>query len=572
MAKIFEFNGNKGSLLDQVSKTAGTLTAGTSRGFVKTEKGLAMKFDGAVTKIDYGDRANITTNDFAMEAWVKLTNYDNFNIMFGKSDATDGYILLSNPTDGLPRIRVGGTPWNIGSTPIPLNKWNHVFCNFDRDGNAEVFLNNISVGTQDISSESSSITNASSLLVGTLTTHFLTGNQAKCRLYDSLLTQNECNNLYKEFLHSFGTSEQKRGFEKIKPTDLSNEVDSVVGSQLVANGEFDTDSDWIKGTGWTINTTTKKLIATNVAQYSAVNTQAGVMVIGKYYKYTWTIDSADGAILLQEGPNTTIQSSDSAGVGIGTHTGYYRSVVGGVIRIKMGGATGSSGQFDNIRVQELTGLVAAYNMIPSSGGVLTDISGEGNDGTITGALSTPEGLAFDGVTSTITSALTQTAASPFSVCLRFKTSSDVTTEQTLWSDYLGTSDRSIIQIQSGTIRIVIYNGTEYKISGTVVGDTWYNVVLTWDGSSTIKLYLDAIPQSGTTSVNHYASGGALILGGLSTTTYIFNGIIGDYKAYNYAFTPTQAQAYHNSFIKPTIRESFSDSGADGIVKLPKGWM
>ena len=563
MAKIFEFNGNKGSLLDQVSKTAGTLTAGTSRGFVKTEKGLAMKFDGAVTKIDYGDRANITTNDFAMEAWVKLTNYDNFNIMFGKSDATDGYILLSNPTDGLPRIRVGGTPWNIGSTPIPLNKWNHVFCNFDRDGNAEVFLNNISVGTQDISSESSSITNASSLLVGTLTTHFLTGNQAKCRLYDSLLTQNERNTLYEEFQNSHGVSEQKRGFNLIKPTDLSSEVDSVVGSDELAPLDF--TSVWTSISASNITSDSFETAGAGGLGYQLSNPT------GKRYKVNIVGTTSSSELTVREYTSTIHKN---LGTGAFDETFTFDSdaaaATPGRLYLRHDGAGVTT--ISKLTITELTGLVAAYNFQPSSGGVLTDISGEGNNGTITGALSTKDGMAFDGVTSTITSALTQTAVSPFSVCLRFKTSSDVTTEQTLWSDYLGTSDRSIIQIQSGTFRTVIYNGTEYKISGTVVGDTWYNVVLTWDGSSTIKLYLDAIPQSGTTSVNHYASGGALILGGLSTTTYIFNGIIGDYKAYNYAFTPTQAQAYHNSFIKPTIRESFSDSGADGIVKLPKGWM
>jgi len=39
----------------------------------------------------------------------------------------------------------------------------------------------------------------------------------------------------------------------------------------------------------------------------------------------------------------------------------------------------------------------------------------------------------------------------------------------------------------------------------------------------------------------------------------FNGEIQDLKLYNYAFTPAQAVAYHNSFIKPVLRETFSDS-------------
>lgn len=40
------------------------------------------------------------------------------------------------------------------------------------------------------------------------------------------------------------------------------------------------------------------------------------------------------------------------------------------------------------------GLVAAYNMIPSPGGILTDISGNGNNGTIVGAVSSRDGMVF----------------------------------------------------------------------------------------------------------------------------------------------------------------------------------
>jgi hypothetical protein len=56
---------------------------------------------------------------------------------------------------------------------------------------------------------------------------------------------------------------------------------------------------------------------------------------------------------------------------------------------------------DNFACQEVTGLVAAYNMIPSNG-TLVDISGNGNNGTINGAvIQSKEGLFTTDTTSNV---------------------------------------------------------------------------------------------------------------------------------------------------------------------------
>jgi hypothetical protein len=59
------------------------------------------------------------------------------------------------------------------TTALSLATWYHVHVNFDRDGNAELFLNNVSDGTLDISSQQGSSTNTTNFAVGN--SHDVTG-------------------------------------------------------------------------------------------------------------------------------------------------------------------------------------------------------------------------------------------------------------------------------------------------------------------------------------------------------------------------------------------------------------
>jgi hypothetical protein len=52
----------------------------------------------------------------------------------------------------------------------------------------------------------------------------------------------------------------------------------------------------------------------------------------------------------------------------------------------------------------------------------------------------------------------------------------------------------------------------------------------------------------------------------------FNGEISDFRVYSNAFTDTQIKELHNSFVRCMFHEDFSTEGADGVSKLPAGWM
>ena len=64
------------------------------------------------------------------------------------------------------------------------------------------------------------------------------------------------------------------------------------GSELVTNGTFDTDTDWTKGTGWSISG--GKAIANNVPNLQRLQQGLGTSVVGKKYKYSLNITNVSG--------------------------------------------------------------------------------------------------------------------------------------------------------------------------------------------------------------------------------------------------------------------------------------
>ena len=63
----------------------------------------------------------------------------------------------------------------------------------------------------------------------------------------------------------------------------------VLGSELVTNGSFTTDTDWTKGAGWTISGG-----AANASSASGILLQAVAVVSGRSYRVSWTASFTGG--------------------------------------------------------------------------------------------------------------------------------------------------------------------------------------------------------------------------------------------------------------------------------------
>ena len=141
----------------------------------------------------------------------------------------------------------------------------------------------------------------------------------------------------------------------VPPAQFGWPEPEFIGPELVDNGGFDTDTDWTKGTGWTINTTTGKAVHSGSAGYLSQN----ILTEGKVYQITFDIVSLTNPITdfvqpyLNNSPALALFSS------VGTHT-----IIGTALDPVLGFALRGSGDItiDNISVREINPLSVSLQM------------------------------------------------------------------------------------------------------------------------------------------------------------------------------------------------------------------
>jgi hypothetical protein len=557
MAKIYSTQFHKGSLIDSVSGVAGTLTAG-SGGFKKTEKGLAMEFDGANTNINYGNIpsfSSIGTGNFTFAVIAKLTKKgDTLSRIIGKKAiagaAAGTSCYWNNSTNKL--LFSTGDNSTVGelytSNEIPLGYHLILMSRDSNDSkNGYFYVDNIKY---ELTSTLPllDISNTDNLFIGGLSTNLSFGSYiSSCKIFNHVLTQTERNELYKEFLQASPIEKPVRGFEYPKPTDLSSEVDSVVGEFNNINFVVSLGSPVIDG-----NTVT--LAPTEAAR------DISYWTIGKKYLVDVTVTNYSGT-----GSGLILPYGNTVSPGKATANGnYVYEIIPDISNMQIYAYTGCSGTITVNSIRELTGLVAAYNMIPSKGGVLTDISGNGNNGVINGALSTKDGMKFDGVDDVV-NITSLNLGKEQSILFKAKSSSfnKVLISGSNVNNVIYINSSSSIRFNSGGAGIVTFTGSTFLTNES------YDIVITRSGTS-VNCYVNGLKYGDTATLASDNNFEIDRIGGY--TGAYFEGEIEDLRIYNYAFTPQQAKDYHNSFNKPVLRDALSDAGADGVVKTPREWI
>lgn len=120
------------------------------------------------------------------------------------------------------------------------------------------------------------------------------------------------------------------------------------GNDLVINGDFSTDSDWSKGTGWTI----EGGAANKSAGTQSDLDQFQVTTLGKKYKVKLTVSNITGGILtvrLGQGSSNNIGTIEANG------TYVFYGTVSADLRLRLRANATFSGSIDNVSVQEVLG-------------------------------------------------------------------------------------------------------------------------------------------------------------------------------------------------------------------------
>lgn len=231
-------------------------------------------------------------------------------------------------------------------------------------------------------------------------------------------------------------------------------------------------------------------------------------------------------------------------------------------------ATGTSIHKDGypIKASDLSrfqdnGLVAAYSMVPSPNRVLVDVSGNGNNGTINGAISTKNGMSFGKATDKVT--YTQKNLGKIQT-INFRWKANFGSQRAIIlhednANYLSMYDTGIVRMRvSGGND----NGIQTLIGGFNIGHeytvTFVRDHLTWN------VWIDGIVYIGSLAEDNdfvYSQLGAYV----DSTTFSPIGDINDLEIWNRALTDQEIKAYHNQFVNPVI---ISDFEYDGVSNFP----
>jgi hypothetical protein len=133
----------------------------------------------------------------------------------------------------------------------------------------------------------------------------------------------------------------------------------AIGTNTVVNGTFDADSDWTKGTGWTIGLG----VATKIAGTAAELSQAVTLTAGRYYIVTYTITRTAGTLTMQFTGGTTV--SGTARSAAGTFTDILTAVSGNTTLEFSADAT-FVGTVDNVTLKEMPAGNHAYTPAAAS--------------------------------------------------------------------------------------------------------------------------------------------------------------------------------------------------------------
>ena len=558
--KLFEVDFRKGTLIDSVNKIKGIATDVV---FKKADKGNLINYDNSTdSKVSFGDLDSwdLGTNDFTIACAFRYNKNDSVaRHIFGKRGTEKDWLRIYIDASNEVVLEISITNGGIGiSGPTLLPGKDYLVVATRKNGFVNFYVNNILVNS--IACESS-ITNTGDV------SFIKWRNETPSDIgvyyglfYNHSITTQKINELYKEFLRSTPTEKEIKNIEYPKPTDLSSEVDSKVGIELVENTDFNIDSWWTKGTDWIISNGVASV--NNTSGTTTYLKSQNIYITGKKYKTTIKVNSKTGSLLAYIG---------QAGIGQQLSIGLNNILINtNSEQLWIAAPNGTVAEIEYITSQEVSGLVAAYSFSPEtvSNGKLIDISGNQNDGTIHGAILTKEGMKFDGVDDYVdlSNDSSLNITNELTITFRINKLSN-NTEGAFISKYISDTDRDY-EIRYNTVNKLRYfdsnNIIELYTQDLTI--TPHNIVII-RRSTSLECYIDG-NKVYDESLSYNISGNTANVAIGSRTggaEFRLNSELEDLKIYNYAFTPEQAKEYHNSFIKPTIIEDFSENSVGDTI-------
>ncbi len=226
---------------------------------------------------------------------------------------------------------------------------------------------------------------------------------------------------------------------------------------------------------------------------------------------------------------------------------------------------------------QTAGLVAAYGFNEGSGATVTDTSGNGNNGTISGATWTTSGkdgnaLVFNGANALVT--INNSTTLQLSAAMTLEAWVNPGVVSNAWRDviYKG-NDNYFLEGGSGNGSVPVVGGTfggsDVVLNGTgaLPANTWTYLAATYDGTTT-RLYVNGVQVASQAQTGAIAtSTNPLQIGGDSLYGQFFQGTIDEVRIYNVALTAAQIQTDMNT---PILPDTYPPSAPTNLIATALG--
>lgn len=552
MAKIFETNFNKGSLVETITGNVATLT---NASLVTKEKGLCLKTSAGYATYTVTDTM-IGDKTFVLSFYLNklLTNYDR---LFGNNQVypyfngalTSLFFTSDDRT----------TSFAIAYTFKPYT-WYHLIITRTSTGATVAYVNNIQTAS---GSSGTPVAGGTTYYVGVgeSTGNTSNGYFLNHTVYNHIFTEQERAAAYRDFLNSAPIVSEKYPNVINKPMDLSREKDNTIGPSILPNPLNLLDASWTIG-GNAVKISNTSFSGTAVGDY--LRNATYLWTLGTKYRIRIRFRITAGEILyIRDWSNANTYWTKTGDGNYNTYDETFTvSAIGtNGIRLRLGGIVATTIEFDYLIIEPITGLVAAYSF-PSGEGMGVDISGNSNPITFSSKpIATKNGLNLNGKTQYGIFTSNPVGSKVYTIAF---TIIPRTTDSMFVLGY-ASSTTQYIAINSGTT-IIRRLSTGGSASATIAYKAGIKntFVITRNGTTTETIYVNGIPVNLTLNADEVYNVSRLGIANTTTGDY-FNGEFVDLRFYNRALILTEVKAYHNSFVQPSLVIDFKDCGADNVA-------
>jgi hypothetical protein len=350
----------------------------------------SVDLDGGEEYLEVTKKDFLGTSDFTISLWIKPDTVTADNYFMGQYTDSNNrwYIRVRGTNSAIQFYSLNSSSQVInleGGTPV-ANKWNHIAITADRDGNSKLYVNSVLSDTEGTSTASLTFTGNLEIGAFRLFSGYFDGTIDELGIFSSALSSDQVGELYNQGVpsnlatSSAGVDGHLTGYWKMGDGTLdeapliADQTNATLGSELVTNGSFDTDSDWsgVGEKGWSISNGKAKRSGYSIN--SDIRQDVAVVNGGVYkFSYTRSYESGNGRTNLY----IQLDNANYSSLGIYTSTvveeqtieGFFTTTFTGNLSFRIFGIGDFTGTIDNLSLKQVNGNPAIMQNTPT---IVTD--------------------------------------------------------------------------------------------------------------------------------------------------------------------------------------------------------